>query len=77
MKVFPALLLSFLLATTANAQEYSTLLLPDSLVKGADIIKRSEEYILTIKSNAKYSLSEKHVYSILNAGGNGYASYQS
>ncbi len=69
--------LSFGLASVTQAQEYSALLLPDSLVKGADIIKRSEEYILTIKSPAKFSLSEKHAYSILNSSAIGYASYQS
>ncbi len=71
------LILSFLFLGAASAQEYSVLFLPDSLVKGSDIIKRSEEYILTIKSAAKYSLSEKHVYTILNSAAVGYASYQS
>lgn len=71
------LILSFLSLAVANAQEYSILFVPDTLVKGSDIIKRSEEYILTIKSAAKYSLSEKHVYTILNSAAVGYASYQS
>lgn len=72
-----SLLLSVAMLGTAHAQEYSMLLIPDSLVKGADIIKRSEEYILTIKSPAKFSLSEKHVYTILNSSATGYASYES
>ena len=57
------------------AQEYSALFIPDSLTKGADVVKRSEEYILTIKSPAKYSLYEKHVYTILNAAAGSYAKY--
>ncbi len=70
-------LLFCLLFAVANAQEYSMLLLPDSISKGSDLVKRSEEYVLTIKSAAKFSLSEKHVYTILNSAGLEYASYQS
>jgi len=58
-----------------KAQEYNVLLIPDSLRKGADVVKRSEEYILTIKSASKYTLSEKHAYTILNASANHYASF--
>ncbi len=77
MKIFSVALVSFLLPVFLQAQDYSSLFIPDSLRKGADIIKRSEEYILTIKSPAKFSISEKHVYSILNSAAVNYASYQS
>ncbi len=60
-----------------NAQEYSALFIPDSLRKGADIVKRNEEYVLTIKSPAKFTLYEKHVYTILNSPAAGYANYTS
>ena len=39
-----------------KAQEYNALLIPDSLRKGANVVKRSEEYILTVKSPSRYSL---------------------
>ncbi|HSN60746.1 MAG TPA: DUF3857 domain-containing protein, partial [Ferruginibacter sp.] len=53
------------------------LFMPDSLRKGADIVKRNEEYVLTIKSPAKFTLYEKHVYTILNSSATGYANYTS
>ena len=62
---------------STNAQEYSALFIPDSLRKGADIVKRNEEYVLTIKSPAKFTLYEKHVYTILNSPAAGYANYTS
>lgn len=60
---------------STRAQEYNVLLIPDSLRKGADVVKRYEEYVLTIKSPAKYTLYEKHAYTILNSSGNGYSRY--
>ena len=36
----------------AQAQEYNAFFIPDSLRKDADVVKRSEEYILTIKSSS-------------------------
>lgn len=39
------------------------------------MVKREEEYILTIKSPAKYTLYEKHVYTILNPSAAVYANY--
>jgi hypothetical protein len=69
------LLVAFLIAGFAKAQEYNVFLIPDSLRKGSSVVKRSEEYILTIKSPAKYTLYEKHAYTILNATSNYYAKY--
>jgi hypothetical protein len=62
---------SFLL----KAQEYNVALVPDSLRKGADVVNRSEEYILTVKSPAKYTVYEKHVYTILTPAANPYAQH--
>lgn len=59
-----------------QAQEYNTLLIPDSLKKGADVVKRDEEYILTIKSPSKYTEYERHVYTILNSDASQYATYK-
>ncbi|MEO8861147.1 MAG: DUF3857 domain-containing protein [Ginsengibacter sp.] len=74
MKVFA---LSFLLFSSflALGQDNDVRAIPDSLRKGADVIKRNEEYILTIKSPLKYTLYEKHVYTILNAAAGSYARY--
>ena len=59
----------------AQAQEYNAFFIPDSLRKDADVVKRNEEYILTIKSSSKYTLYEKHVYTILNPVLKRYARY--
>lgn len=67
--------LSVYISLSMQAQEYNAILIPDSLRKGADVVKRSEEYILTIKSAAKYTLYEKHAYTILNSAGSNYANY--
>lgn len=69
--VFFSLLMSFV----AKAQDYSSLFIPDSLLKGADVVNRDEEYILTIKSPSKYTQYERHVYTILNSDANQYANY--
>jgi len=75
MLKIPLLFVILLMAGFAKAQEYNMLLIPDSLRKGASVVKRSEEYILTIKSPAKFTLYEKHAYTILNATSNYYAKY--
>jgi len=58
MLKIPLLFVILLMAGFAKAQEYNMLLIPDSLRKGASVVKRSEEYILTIKSPAKFTLYE-------------------
>jgi len=77
MKTLSVFLLSVILPVFLQAQDYTSLFIPDSLRKGADIVKRQEEYILTIKSPAKFTLYEKHVYTILNASAASYANYVS
>ncbi len=76
MKFLAPVVVALLLPVFIQAQEYTSLFIPDSLKKSADLVKRQEEYILTIKSPAKFSLSEKHVYTILNSAAADYASYQ-
>lgn len=56
-------------------QQYNVLLIPDSMRKGADVVKRHEEYVLTIQSPAKYTLYEKHVYTILNPSAQPFAKF--
>jgi hypothetical protein len=60
-----------------KAQENSVLFIPDSLRKDADVVNRNEEYVLTIKSPSKYTVYEKHAYTILNSAAGKYADYQS
>ena len=69
------LLYAVLISCFANAQEYNAYFIPDSLRKGANVVKRSEEYILRIKSPARFTMYQKHVYTILNASSNRYANY--
>ncbi len=69
------LVFSVFFSALAMAQENNAFFIPDSLRKGANVVKRNEEYILTIKSPAKYTLYEKHVYTILNSSAAKYATY--
>jgi hypothetical protein len=69
------LLYAVLISCFANAQEYNAYFIPDSLRKGANVVKRSEEYILIIKSPARFTMYEKHAYTILNASSNRYANH--
>ena len=64
-----------MMSCVVRAQDYSSLLIPDSLIKGADVVNRDEEYIVTIKSPLKYTQYERHVYTILNSDANQYANY--
>jgi len=74
MKIM-VLLYAVLISCFANAQEYNAYFIPDSLLKGANVVKRSEEYILRIKSPARFTMYQKHAYTILNASSNRYANY--
>ncbi len=73
---FTLLLFSFFMSYATEGQNYNIFMIPDSLLKGADVVKRNEEYILTIKSPLKYSLYEKHAYTIVNSAASQYASYR-
>ena len=72
---FTVLLFAVFIYSLAQAQEYNVFSIPDSLRKDADVVKRNEEYILTIKSSSKYTLYEKHTYTILNPALKHYARY--
>jgi hypothetical protein len=76
MKSIILLLLAFIPGVT-QAQDYNSSLIPDSLLKSADVVKRNEEYILTIKSASRHTVYEKHAYTILNPSGSNYAGYVS
>ena len=59
------------------AQEFNAEKIPDSLTTGASVVKRYEEMILEIKSPGKFVSHERHVYTILNASGDDFATYKS
>ena len=42
---FIILFFSVFISCLSKAQEYNALLIPDSFKKGADVVKRDEEYI--------------------------------
>jgi Domain of Unknown Function with PDB structure (DUF3857)/Transglutaminase-like superfamily len=75
MTMKSVLLFCCLIPACLEAQERSIILIPDSLIKGADVVNRDEEYVLTIKSAAKYTVYEKHSYTILNQAAARYAHY--
>src|SRR5664279_1097285 len=74
MKII-ALLGCILFSGILKAQDYNAFFIPDSLQTGADVVKRDEEYVLTIKSPSKYTVYERHAYTILNAAAGKYADY--
>lgn len=66
-----ALLLPFIL----KAQPFNIQLIPDSLRKGARMVKRSEEITIEIKSPGKAIIRERHVYSIMDESAKRFAIY--
>ena len=73
--------LFFLLLTVLPAlgftQSYNVLLIPDSLVKNANVVVRTDERIMEIKSPGKATVKEHHVYTVLNELAARYGSYNS
>jgi len=60
----------------AQAQNYNILLIPDSLMKNANVVNRYSEMHITIVNEKKAILYEKEVYTILNEAGARYADYK-
>lgn len=57
------------------AQEYSVLLLPDSLRKNADAVLRKEETVIIVHGINSASVKHTYAYTILNEAGSDYARY--
>ncbi|GGA87301.1 DUF3857 domain-containing protein [Puia dinghuensis] len=72
-----AYLLLLAVPCLAQAQNYSTALLPDSLRKGARAVIRESELILEIKSPGKAVEKEHNVYTILSPNGDNLGGYTS
>lgn len=74
MKIFFAVILLYT-CSAVNAQDYNVLLIPDSLAKNANAVKRFEELHVVIKSVNKAIIKHKYVITILNEKGDKYAQY--
>lgn len=72
--IFLACSLSFKMAVAGGGNNYSVLLIPDSLLKGANVVKRMEtlRFEITEKNRARYF--HKVAYTILNEAGEKWAS---
>ena len=64
-----------LLALFTKAQDYNVLLIPDSLTKNANAVKRFEELHVIIKDIGKAVVKHKYAITILNESGDEYATY--
>ncbi|NCI50675.1 DUF3857 domain-containing protein [Sediminibacterium roseum] len=60
----------------AGAQNYAVALIPDSLIKDANAVKRMEEIRVTMKSLDKVIVKRHYAITILNEKGDRYAQYQ-
>ncbi len=69
--------LSIASSLSLSAQSYNVALIPDSLKKDARAIVRENEFILEIKSPAKLTTKEHHVYTIFNERGDDLSEYVS
>jgi len=58
------------------AQDLRVLTIPDSLRRGAQSVKRLEEYVVEIKSPGKARVYERHVYTIMNSDARHLARYR-
>ncbi len=77
MKTTPIFLFFFLFIITNNlhAQSYNVGLIPDSLLKNANVIKRTEEVRIVIKNIDKATVYHKYAITIFNESGDKYATY--
>ena len=64
-----------LCAAFTKAQNYNVLLIPDSLTKNANAVKRFEELHVIIKDIGKAIVKHKYAITILNESGDEYATY--
>lgn len=76
MKSFsPCLIFLLLSINLLHAQSYAFLIVPDSLTKKANAVKRYEELRITIKSVDKAIIHHKYAITVLNEAGTRYGHY--
>ena len=68
-------IIQLLITFAAVAQNYSVVLIPDSLMKHANAVQRKEETRIIIHSVKSATLQHKYAYTILNESGNSFAYY--
>jgi transglutaminase-like putative cysteine protease len=69
------LLIQLLLSITLCAQNYNIALIPDSLLKHANMVQRMDETKIIIHSLRSATIKKKFAYTILNESGNSFADY--
>jgi hypothetical protein len=75
IKKYIAWAILLVMPAVSFGQDFNARLIPDSLKKDADVVKRYDERILEIKSPGRAVEHERHVYTILNENGNRYGGY--
>lgn len=68
-------LCSMAFCVNANAQKYPFTQIPDSLTKDANVVVRSQEIVVEIKSDTKAKMHTKYAYTVLNEEGVDYAHF--
>jgi hypothetical protein len=69
------ILLQIVIAVNAAAQNYSVALIPDSLLKHADMVQRADEMRIVIHSIKSATVYHKYAYTILNEKANDDAAF--
>ena len=74
-KIFFAITFFVIVFVDAKAQSYNALIIPDSLTKDANAVKREEEVKITIKNIDKAIIQHKYAFTVLNEAGVKYGVY--
>src|SRR5215831_13378381 len=74
MKIVCSLIFVLVFSFTYS-QDYNVILIPDSLTKNSNAVKRFEELHVIIKSVEKMIVKHKYAITILNERGDDYAAY--
>ena len=77
MKIIQLFFIFFisLFANNLHAQSYNVSLIPDSLMKHANVVKRTEDVRIIIRGIDKATIYHKYAITILNEAGDKYAAY--
>lgn len=72
MKIINIILLQLVAIVSIAQKNYDIKLIPDSLLKGADVVKRIDETVFTVKDLDRIVTYNKVAYTILNEKGDNY-----
>ena len=70
-----AVIMIWIIPIFADAQIYNVLLIPDSLLKHANAVMRTEEYNISIKSIGSAIVKQKYAITVLNENGDKFAQF--